>query len=209
MNKHPNLLHALRQLLHNLPRRLHANVPWTLLKEHKPHRMRPGLNCHQCILQIRHPTNLHPSHTHSCPQKVKTSRRNPFTVRSALATRYWRLEPAAPLPAAPPASRTPQSKTPGTPRLAAARYPLPTECRSPPPAPHSWGASPPAGTLFSRRPRTSADCACSLQSNRIRRPAPAAILPHHALRTRRRGRANPHLAPGDSVLHSSKPPRSA
>ena len=185
---------------HNFPRCLNRNLPRTLLIKHKPHRIRPGLNRGQRILQIRHPTNLHPGHTHNCLQKVKTFAQNPLTARSGLATRYWPLKPAALLPAAPPASATPQSRTPDTPPPAAAQYPLPTESRSPPPAPHSSEAL----RQPKRRPRIHLERpqirACSLQSDRTRHPAPAAILPHHAPHTEHPARVIPRPAPACSIL---------
>src|ERR1700683_1111556 len=73
IHEYSYLLHAFRQILCNLPRRFDANVSRTLLIKDKPYGIRPGINRDERVLQISHPTNLHPSHRRSCPLEVKSS----------------------------------------------------------------------------------------------------------------------------------------
>src|ERR1700677_1803042 len=138
VHEHPYLLHTLWQLFADLPSLLHRHIPRTLLIEHKPHRIRPGLHRNQRILQARHPANLHPCHENNCPQIILS-----LIVQSAPAIRYSPLIPLTPLPVAPPASASPRSETRHTPPRAAAQYHLPTLSRSPPLSLHPWEAVPP------------------------------------------------------------------
>ena len=73
VHEHPNLLHTLRQLRHNLPRGLDAHAPRAFLIKHESDRVRARVDRNQRVLQIRHPANLYPSHNPvaSCQYPVR------------------------------------------------------------------------------------------------------------------------------------------
>ena len=134
IHKDANLLDTLRQLLHNLPCRLHANAPRALLIKHEPYRIRSRIDRNERVLQIRHPTNLHPSHKTPVVY-YETTGSDP--LRRNLPTQQPRQLGRS--PGSRLASATRRSETRDTQPSQPRRDPRENEFHSPPRALHSSG----------------------------------------------------------------------